>query len=82
MDDSCCLRTLLSICIYMAHNIMTNLFLTFFCHIIIDVIDMSLEFIDLFLCDDRLAILGKSQLHFCLSQCDPELSPCSEFHIL
>ena len=40
MDDSFCLRTLFSICVYMRHYIMADYFFSFFCHIIIDVICM------------------------------------------
>ena len=81
MDDTCCLRALLSVCVYMAHYIMSDLFFAFLCHIVIDVIQMLLQLIDLLLCDDRFAILGQSQLHLCLCKFNPESSPCSEFLI-
>ena len=81
MNDSGCLGALLSVCIYMAHNIMTYQLLTLFCHIIIDVLCVCLQFLDLLICDAGFAVLGQSQLFLRLCQCDPQLSPCAEFHI-
>ena len=60
MDDACCLRALLSICIYMAHNIVADQFFTLLGNIVIDIIHMCLKLIDLLLCDNRLTVLGKS----------------------
>ena len=82
MDDACGLRALLSKRVYMAHDIMAHQFFALFCHIIIDVVHMLLHLVDLFLRDDRLSVLGKSQLHLCLGKCNPQLSPCGELHIL
>ena len=81
MNDSGCLGALLSVCIYMAHNIMTYQLLTLFCHIIIDVLCVCLQFLDLLICDDGFPVLGQSQLFLRLCQCNPQLSPCTEFHI-
>ena len=36
---------------------------------------MLLQLVDLFLCDDRLSVLRKSQLHLCLGKCNPQFSP-------
>ena len=76
MDDSFCFRTLYTICINMGHNIMANFLLAGFCHIIINIFCMGFQFIDLLLCD------RKSQLLLGLCQCDPQLSPGAEFHVL
>ena len=80
--DTCRLGALLSVSIYMAHHIVADFLFPCFCHIIIDILGMSFQFVDLFLCDDRLSILGKSQFHLCFCKSDPQLSPGFEFHIL
>ena len=51
MDDSFCLWTLYPICIYVGHNIVTDLFFPLFCYIIVDVIHMGFQLVDLFLGD-------------------------------
>ena len=75
MDDSFCFRALYAIRIYVRHNIMTHLTFTFLCNVIIDILCMCLQFINLLLCN------VKAKLFLCLSKCDPESSPCAEFHI-
>ena len=57
MNDALCLRTLLTVGIYMRHHIMANLFLTGLCHIIVDVILMSLQFSDLLIRDRQSQFL-------------------------
>ena len=59
MDNARCLRTLLSVCVDMAHNIVTHQLLALLCHIVIDIGDMLLHLVDLFLRNDRLPVLGK-----------------------
>ena len=81
MDDACCLRALLSISIYMAHNIMTHLFFPCLCHFIINVLCMCLKLVNLFFCDHRLSILRKAKLHFCFGQSNPKLSPGPKLHV-
>ena len=82
MDDTSSLWTQLAICINMAHNIMTHQLLTSLSYIIINLINMSLHLINLFLADNRLSILRKAKLHLCLCQSNPELSPGSKLLIL
>ena len=75
MNDRFCLRTLYTKSIYMRHNVVAYHFLTFFGHIIIDIVHVSFHLIDL--------LLGniQSQLFLCLCKGDPESSPGTEFHI-
>ena len=75
MDDSFRFRTLHSICIYMRHYIMTHLTFTFLGNLIINVICVSLQLIDLLLCNVKTKFL------LCLSKSNPKFSPCAEFHI-
>ena len=75
MDDSFGFRALYSISIYMRHDIVTYLTFTFLGNVIIDIFCMLFQFIDLLLCN------VKAKLFLCLSKCDPEFSPCAEFHI-
>ena len=75
MDDPFCFRTLYTVCVYMRHNIVTYLTFTFFGNVIVDILCMCLQFIDLLLCN------VKAKLFICLCKCDPEFSPCTEFHI-
>ena len=82
VDDSCCLRTLFSISIYMAHYIMTDLFFSGFCHIIVNVVNMSFQFFNLLVRNARVAIcIFQSQFFFCFCQSNPQSSPCAELHI-
>ena len=82
VNDAGSFRALLAKSVHMTHNVMTNFFLSGTGHIIIDVFHMLLHFINHFLGDGRLTVLGKAKLHLCLSKCDPKFSPGSEFHIL
>ena len=75
MDDAFCFRALYAICIHMGHNVVADKTFSFFCHIIIDVLCMCFQFLDLLVCNVQ------SKLFFCLSKCDPEFSPGTEFHI-
>ena len=75
MNDSLCFRTLYSICIHMGHNVMANLTFSLLGHIVIDVILVSLKFINLLLGDVQ------TKFFFCFCQSDPQSSPCTEFHI-
>ena len=51
VNDSLCTRALNTICMDMAHNVMSSDLFFFCCNIVIDVVCMSFEFVDLFLCD-------------------------------
>ena len=82
MNDTGCFRAELAIGINMAHNVMANQLLPGLCHIIIDFIHMSLHLINLLLADYRLAIFRKPQLHFCLSQSNPQFSPGGKLLVL
>ena len=75
MDDAFCLRALYTKCVYVRHYIMANLTLALLSHIIIDIIRMSLHLVNL--------LLGnvKAKLTLRLSKCDPQFSPCAEFHV-
>ena len=75
MDDAFCLRALYTKRIHVRHYIMANLTLTLLSHIIVDIIRMSFHLINLLLGD------VKAKLTFRLSKCDPQLSPCAEFHV-
>ena len=81
MDNSCCLGTLLSISIYMTHNIMADNLFPFLCHLVINILCVCLQLINLLLGDNRLSILGKTKLHLSLRKCNPELSPGAELHV-
>lgn len=81
MNDPCRLRTLLSIGIDMAHHVMTHFLFPGLGHIIVDILRMALQFVNLFLGDNRLAVLAQSQLHLRLRQGDPQPPPGSEFHV-
>ena len=77
MDDAFCFRTLLSISIDMCHHIMPNFFLTSFCNIIIDVVDVGPHLIDLLIRDvDQAGCLFR----FCQSH--PELTPVRKLNIV
>ena len=76
MNDSLCFRALYSICIHMGHNVVTYLTFSLPGHIIVDIILVSLEFINLLLGDIE------AKFFFCFCQSDPQSSPCTEFHIL
>ena len=75
MDDTFCLRALYTKRIHVRHYIMANLTLTLLSHIIVDIIRMSFHLVNLLLGD------VKAKLTFRLSKCDPQLSPCAEFHV-
>ena len=75
MDDAFCLRALYTKRIHVRHYIMANLTLTLLSHIIVDIIRMSFHLVNLLLGD------VKAKLTFRLSKCDPQLSPCAEFHV-
>ena len=77
MDDAFCFRTLLSISVDMCHHIMPNFFLTSFCNIIIDVVDVGPHLIDLLIRDvDQAGCLFR----FCQSH--PELTPVRKLNIV
>jgi len=73
MDDSPGLRALYTVSVNMGHHIVPHFFLPLLCHIVIDLVLMGLQLIDLFLRNRQ------SQFHLCLSESDPEFSPCTEF---
>ena len=75
MDDSFCFRALYTVRVHMGHNVMAYLTFSFLCHIIVDIIFVSFQFIDLLLSDVQ------AKLFFCLSQSDPQSSPCAKLHI-
>ena len=75
VDDSFRLRTLHTIRVYMGHHIVTYFFLTRFCHIVINIICMRFQLINLLLCNIQ------TQFLLCLSQSNPQSSPCSEFFV-
>ncbi len=81
MNDARSFRTLLSIGIHMAHHIVPHFLLPGLCHLVIDVLCMSLQFFDLLIGDDGSAVLGQPQFLLCLCQGDPQLPPGTEFHI-
>ncbi len=73
MNDPRCLRTLLSVGVYMAHDIVPHQLLSFLRHLVIDIICVRLQLVNLFLRD------RKPQLPLRFRQRDPELPPCFEF---
>ena len=75
MDDPLGFGALLPIGVDMGHNVVADKTFSFFCHIIIDVLCMCFQFLDLLVCNVQ------SKLFFCLSKCNPEFSPGTEFHI-
>ena len=77
MYYSLCLGTLNAVRVYMAHNIMADFLFTLSCHIIIDIILMSLEFLY-----HLIGYRGKSQFLFCFCQGYPQSPPGTELHIL
>ena len=82
MDNTRCLRALLSVSVYMGHNIMADLFLTSLCHIIVNVIHMGAKLLQHLIRDPGTSVLsGKLQLLLCLCQCDPQTSPGTELLI-
>ena len=76
MDNALRLRTLYTVGIHMAHNVMAHFLLARFCHVVVDISRMAFQLIDLLLCD------RKSEFLFCLCQRNPESSPGLELHIL
>ena len=82
VDNTCSLRTLLSVCIYMAHYIMSYFLLTSLSNIIIDILNMLLHLINHILSNNWLAILRKTKFHLCLSKCNPKSTPCRKLFIL
>ena len=60
MDNPCRLGALPAISVHMAHNVMAYFLLSCLCHIVIDIIGMSLQFLNLFIGNNRLSVLGKS----------------------
>ena len=75
VNNSLCLGALLTVSIYMRHYIMTNKALTLLCHIVVDIICMSLQLVNL------LLAYRQSQLMLGLCESNPESSPGSEFFI-
>ena len=75
VDDSFCLGTLHTVCVYMGHYIVADDLFPFFRHFIVDILRMAFQLLDLLVGD------GKAQLFLSLCQGDPELSPGAEFHI-
>ena len=73
VNDALCVRTNLSICINVGHDIVTNDPFPCFCNIIINVINIVFQFLYLRRCDRQ------TEFHFCPSQSDPELSPSRKF---
>ena len=67
--------TLYTICVYMGHHIVAYLFFSFFCHLIVNVVCICLQFINLFLGNIQ------SQFFLCLCQRNPQFSPGTEFHV-
>ena len=76
VDDALRVRALYTVCVHMAHNIVTHFLLTCLRNLIVDLILMCLQLIDLLLCD------VETQLMLRLCQCDPELSPGTELVVL
>ena len=76
MDDAFCLRALQAISVHVAHNVVTHFLFTLLCVLVVDVVLVCLELLDHLRGD-----LGQAQLHLGLSQCDPQASPGTEFHI-
>ena len=65
MDDTLCLGTLYTVCINMAHNIMTDFLFPCLCHIVVDVVRMCFQLVNLFLCN------GETQFLFRFCQGNP-----------
>ena len=82
MDNPRRLGALLPVSVYMAHHIMTHFLFPGPGHFVIDILSMGLQFVNLFLGDHRLAVLGESQFLFSLRQGNPQPPPGAEFHIL
>ena len=76
MDDTCRIGALLTVCIYMGHNIVAHELFSFLSHLIVDILCMSLKLVYLILCH-----LFKTQLMLSLCKGDPQPSPCFEFLI-
>ena len=82
MDNSCRLRTLYAISIYMTHYIMSYKLFSFLCYIIVDVVCMCLKLFNLFISNSLITVnILKSKLLFSLGKGNPKLSPCFEFHV-
>ena len=75
VNDALRIRTLLTISVDVAHDVMSDFFFSRFCNIVVDVVLVLLQLVNLFLGD------GKTQFFFRLCQSDPEPSPSSEFHV-
>ncbi len=75
MNDPLRFRALLSVGIYMRHDIVAYQLLPLLCHFIVYVVHVFFQFINLLLCD------RKPQLLLCLRQCNPEFSPRTELFI-
>ena len=82
MNDTSRLRTLLSICVHMAHDIMADFLFPRFRHIIIDVFGVGLQLVNLLLGNNRPAVPAQPQLLLRLRQGYPQTPPGAEFHIL
>ncbi len=75
MNNSLCVRALLTISMNMAHNIVAEFFFIFLCNLIVNIISMSLKLFYLFLCNI------KSKLIFSFSKGNPKPSPCLKLKI-
>jgi len=75
VDDPLGLGALYPVRVNMRHHIMSHFFFPCLGHVVVDVFNVSLQLIDLF--------LGYVQAQFLLrlSQSDPEPSPGLEFHL-
>ncbi len=51
MNDSLCIRALLTICMNMTHNIVAEFLFIFLCHLIVNIICMCFKLFYLFLCN-------------------------------
>ena len=72
MDNSLSVRTSLTVCIDMSHNVVTDFLFSCSSSFIVNIINISFKLFNLFFCN------RKSQLHFCSCKSDPQASPCSE----
>ena len=76
VDYSFSRRTLHSIRIHMAHNIMANLFFSLLCYVIINILCMSAQLVQL------LLGYGQTKLALRLSQGYPKLTPRAELYLI
>ena len=76
MDYRLCFRTLLSVCVYMRHYIVTHNFFAFLRNLIIHIVAVCFQLRNLLIGNSETKLL----FGFCKS--NPKPAPCSEFELL